>query len=45
MLCVEKIPITKLTLKLATEDIGHITYNLNQIDNMAGWHPTSCFWN
>jgi hypothetical protein len=43
MLCVEKIPIIKLTLKLPTEDIGHIIYNFNQIDNVAGWHPTGCF--
>jgi len=45
MLCVEKIPIIKLTLKLPTEDIGHIIYNFNQIDNIAGRHPTGCFWN
>lgn len=45
MLCAEKIPIIKLMLKLATEDIGHIIYNFNKKDNMAGWHPTGCFSN
>lgn len=33
----------QITLKLTTEDIGHILYNFNRLDNMAGWHPTGCF--